>query len=120
MPEEAQAEVSLGNLTVNFDNFGVYVDDVIVNVSLKEFEVLTVFLRHPDKVLPYSVFLDSLWGAPDGRNRRHLSVLVHRLRQKLAHSHPFAIRTIRSRGYGLIQERSASPQSRMEARLMKI
>jgi two-component system alkaline phosphatase synthesis response regulator PhoP len=110
MPEEEQAEVSLGNLTVNFDNFGVYVDDVTVNLSVKEFEVLRVLLQHPNKVLPYSVLLELLWGGPDSRNRRHLSVLMHRLRQKLAGSHPFAIRTIRSRGYGLIREGRASPE----------
>lgn len=101
-------EVSLGNLTVNFNNFGVYVDGEVVELSVKQFEVLRVMLDHPDQILPYSTFADALWDAFDKRRLRNLNVLVYRLRQKLAASYPFAIKTIRSRGYGLIQAKPSA------------
>jgi len=36
---------------------------------------------------------------------RHLNVLVHRLRSKLAGSYPYWIETVRGRGYGLLKAR---------------
>ena len=96
-------EVSLGNLTVNYDSYGVYIDGVYVELSLKQFEVLRVMVDHADQILPYDTFAEALWHSTDKRRIRNLNVLVHRLRGKLAASYPFVIKTIRSRGYGLIR-----------------
>lgn len=99
-------EVSFGNLTVNFANYGVYVNGELVELSARQFEILRVMLDHPDEVLPYSTFAEALWQSADKRRIRNLNVLVYRLRQKLAASYPFIVKTIRSRGYGLVEAKS--------------
>jgi len=45
----------------------------------------------------------SLWGDASRRSLRHLNVLIHRLRGKLAGSPQFVIETVRGRGYGLLR-----------------
>ena len=111
--------MSLGNLTVNFRNYGVYVEGRFVELSPKEFDVLRVMVAHPDQVLPYSTFAQTLWQSADKRRLRHLNVLVYHLRQKLSRSYPFVIRTIRTRGYGLVSRQDTPPRSRMEAQYME-
>src|SRR4051794_4298101 len=107
-PEE-QHTITVGNLDVNFDNYGVFVDGDYVELSMQEFETLRVMIDNLDYVLPYSTIAQVLWRAASKRQIRNLNVLVHRLRQKLAKSSPFVIKTVRGRGYGLVRTR-ASPE----------
>jgi DNA-binding winged helix-turn-helix (wHTH) protein len=69
------------------------------------------WVDHPDEVLPYSTFAEALWQSADKRRIRNLNVLVYRLRQKLAASYPFIVKTIRSRGYGLVEAKSPPAES---------
>jgi len=94
--------LSLGNLTVNFENYQVRVGDEVIDLTLQEFEALALMLGGLDRILPYQTFAESLWQAVDQRRLRNLAVLIHRLRRKLVRSSPFVIKTIRGRGYGLI------------------
>jgi DNA-binding winged helix-turn-helix (wHTH) protein len=43
-----------------------------------------------------------LWGSSGRQERRRLSVMIFRLREKLQRSNPYQIHTIRRRGYGLL------------------
>ena len=106
---DSQHTITVGNLDVNFDNYGVFVDGQYVELSMQEFETLRVMIDNLDYVLPYSTIAQVLWRAASKRQIRNLNVLVHRLRQKLAKSSPFTIKTVRGRGYGLVQTR-ASPE----------
>ena len=100
-------EASLGNLTVRFDTYSVYVEGVLIDLGAKQFDLLRVMLEHVDRVLPYSAFAQALWGDADRRRMRNLNVLVHRLRRSLEGSRPYVIKTVRGRGYGLILDESA-------------
>ncbi len=108
-PVEGPHTISVGNINVNFDNYGVFVDGEYVELSMQEFEALRVMIDHLDYVLPYTTITQLLWRAASKRQIRNLNVLIHRLRQKLAKSSPFVIKTVRGRGYGLIRTR-ASPE----------
>ena len=124
---EPLPDISLGNLTLNLGSYRVFIDDQPVELSVHEFEVLSILVHQPDRILPYAQLTEEVWHSSDRRHIRHLNVLIHRLRQKLADSRPFVIHTVRGRGYGLVRTRSPatpthvpSDDPTLEARLMTI
>jgi DNA-binding response OmpR family regulator len=124
---EPLPDLSLGNLTLNLGSYSVCVNDQPVDLSVHEFEVLSILVHQPDRILPYAQLAEEVWKSSDRKHIRHLNVLIHRLRQKLTDSRPFAIHTVRGRGYGLVRVRTpAGPapvskdDSNLEARLMTI
>jgi len=119
---EPLPDISLGNLTLNVGSYSVCVDGEPVDVSVHEFEVLSILVHQPERILPYAQLAEEVWQSSDRRHIRHLNVLIHRLRQKLAQSRPFAIHTVRGRGYGLVRIRTPATKddTTLEARLMTI
>jgi len=109
MPPGPAEELSLGNLTVDFATYRVWIDDDYVPLGNREFMLLTLFCNSPDQILPYNVLTAAAFNATGGRTLRHLNVLVHRLRAKLNRSYPYVIHTVRNRGYGLVHARGLRP-----------
>ncbi len=93
----------LGNLTLNLNNYRVGVGGELVSLTFHEMELLQIFFDRPDRVIPYAEITSSVWGNTEAGTVRHLNVLVHRLRSKLAGSSPYVIETVRGRGYGLLK-----------------
>ena len=106
--EEPAPEISLGNLTVDFATYRVWVDDDYISLGNREFLLLSLLCRSPGQILPYSVLTAAAFNATGGRTLRHLNVLIHRLRTKLSRSYPYIIHTVRNRGYGLVQVRGSA------------
>jgi DNA-binding response OmpR family regulator len=96
------SEVSLGNLTINFDSYRVWVNGQLVRLTYQEFEMLRLFLAEADRVVPYEALAAAILGESSRQHVRRLNIKVHRLRGKLAGMEPYAIQTVRERGYGLI------------------
>jgi two-component system response regulator MprA len=72
-----------------------------VHLSAREFDVLALLLRHPNRVLLRSVLMDRFWGDYYGESTV-LEVLMAGLRQKLeAGGEPRLIHTVRGVGYVL-------------------
>jgi DNA-binding response OmpR family regulator len=119
---EPLPDISLGNLTLNVGSYSVFINEQPVDLSVNEFEILSLLVHQPDRILPYAQLADEVWQSSDRRHIRHLNVLVHRLRQKLTDSYPFVIQTVRRRGYGLVRLRTPATkdESTLEARLMTI
>lgn len=95
--------LTLGNLVLNFDTFEATIDGRAIELSYNEFELLGVLSQEPNRVLPYDVIVERLWKDSEHGSLRHLHVVVHRLRTKLTNLRPYEIRTVRGRGYGLVQ-----------------
>jgi DNA-binding response OmpR family regulator len=97
--------LSIGNLSVNLDNYRVAIGGDIVDLTYHEIELLHLLMENADRVLSYETLARSIWGNAERVTTRHLNVLVHRLRSKLAGSKPYWIETVRGRGYGLLKAR---------------
>ena len=69
----------------------------VVKLTAREFELLTLFMRHPRVVLSKDAILDRLWGYAFDDNL--VEVYVANLRRKLGHPSP--IQTLRGVGYAL-------------------
>jgi two-component system OmpR family response regulator len=98
---------TLGNLSLNLNSYRVAVGSDVVGLTYHELELLRVFFDQYDRVIPYKEITERIWGTSERTALRHLNVLVHRLRTKIAASYPYVIETVRGRGYGLLKAREA-------------
>ena len=68
----------------------------------REFDLLALFMRHPNQVLTRSVLMDRIWGADFFGDSNVLEVYVASLRRALeAGGEPRLIHTVRGVGYAL-------------------
>ena len=71
-------------------------------LTLTEFMLLELFLRHPREVLPRTLIFTTVWGFDFGSNSNSLNVRIGHLRRKLeAGGKPRLIHTVRGVGYVL-------------------
>ena len=73
-----------------------------IELTTKEFELLSLFLRHPRRVLTRNTIMEQIWGYDFDGESNVIEVYVGHLRQKLeADSEPRLIHTVRHAGYVL-------------------
>ena len=74
----------------------------LIELTTKEFELLSLFLRHPRRVLTRSAIMEQIWGYDFDGESNVIEVYVGHLRQKLeAGGEPRLIHTVRHAGYVL-------------------
>ncbi|HLJ67059.1 MAG TPA: response regulator transcription factor [Chloroflexota bacterium] len=72
-----------------------------VELTLKEFELLRLFLLHPRRVLPRHHILDRVWGYDFYGSENNVEVYIGYLRRKLRDDGHQLIETVRGVGYRL-------------------
>jgi two-component system response regulator MprA len=73
-----------------------------IELTLTEFTLLELFLRHPRELLPRAVIFTTVWGFDFGSSSNSLNVRIGHLRRKLeAGGMPRLIHTVRGVGYVL-------------------
>jgi two-component system response regulator MprA len=73
-----------------------------IELTLTEFTLLELFLRHPREVLPRGLIFSTVWGFDFGSSSNALNVRIGHLRRKLeAGAKPRLIHTVRGVGYVL-------------------
>ena len=95
------AEESLmtcGNVTLDSEKRMVYVDGKPVELTYKEFEILSLLLQEQGRVLTRDTLMDRVWGLEAERENRTLDVHIRTLRQKLGECGEY-IETVRGVGY---------------------
>lgn len=76
-----------------------------IELTAKEYELLELFMRHPQQVLTREVIYDRVWGYDFGGESNIIEVYVRYLRQKLeAGGEARLIQTVRGVGYILREE----------------
>ena len=71
------------SLTIDFDDIRVTCRGDKIKLTNKEFSLLSVLARSPDRVITRQQLLDSVWGYSYYGDARTLDVHIRRLRQKL-------------------------------------
>jgi DNA-binding response OmpR family regulator len=93
------------NLTMDTAAREVRVGDRRVDLTTREYELLELFMRHPQQVLTREVIYDRVWGYDFGGESNIIEVYVRYLRQKLeANNEPRLVQTVRGVGYILREE----------------
>jgi DNA-binding response OmpR family regulator len=72
-----------------------------IELTLKEYELVRLFLLHPKRVLPRQLILDRIWGYDFYGSANNVEVYVGYLRRKLDDNDHRLIETIRGVGYRL-------------------
>ena len=93
-----------GDLEVDLERRSVGVAGRDVDLSPTEYELLKVFVSHPDRVLTHAMLVHAVWGPEYGNESHYLHVYVARLRKKLEASsqRPRYLKTEPGIGYRLV------------------
>jgi two-component system, OmpR family, response regulator MprA len=79
--------------------------DMLMNLTVTEFNLLHLLLRHPRQVLERRQILNDVWGYDFGGDDNVLEIYIGYLRKKLeADGQPRLIQTVRGVGYTLREE----------------
>ncbi len=87
----------------------VLVEQVEVNLTAKEFDLIYLLASHPGRVFSRNYLLDRLWGDTYSGFERTVDTHIQRLRRKLGGSGSVADRIVTLWGVGYKYERNASP-----------
>lgn len=101
------AQLSVGRVSMDTDRHVVTVDGQDVSMPLREFELLELFLRNPDRVLTRGQLIDRVWGSDYVGDTKTLDVHVKRIRAKIEQDPvtPQLLVTVRGLGYKLLDQR---------------
>lgn len=93
--------LDIGNLTIDLNRFEIRKDGTVLELTLREFELLRYLAERADKVFSREQLLEEVWGYEYYGDIRTVDVTVRRLREKLEDnsSHPKYIMTKRGIGY---------------------
>ena len=96
--EENSNIIEQGNLKINMESHTVTVGEDKVNLTLKEFEILHLFMQNTDRVFTRDELLSSVWGMNYTGETRTVDVHIGTLRTKIGENGK-RIETVRGVGY---------------------
>lgn len=91
--------LTIGQTTLNQDNFSVNFGEETSSLPQKEFLLLQKLLSYPDKIFTRQQLMDQIWGLDSQTDERTIDVHIKRLRDRFPDHPDFQIQTIRGLGY---------------------
>ncbi|MGY3766739.1 response regulator transcription factor [Vagococcus vulneris] len=99
----ADKKLILKNLNMNYSAHQVYLNTLPIHLTQKEFDLLYLFITHPNQLFSRDQLLDAVWGMDYFGDFRTVDSHIKRLREKLKQSdkqtYNWAIKTIWGKGY---------------------
>jgi len=103
-PESAEIvpeTVTVGPLELDLVHHEARLDGDRVQLTAREFDLLSFLTRHAGKTCTRQMILSAVWGPGYGQEGQYVRTYVHRLRQKLHDESGTLIRTAPGVGYSL-------------------
>ena len=75
--------LSIGTVTLDLDARNAYRSDVLADLTAKEFDMIELLMRNPNRVYSREALLDKLWTYEYRSDIRTVDVHIRRLREKL-------------------------------------
>jgi two-component system alkaline phosphatase synthesis response regulator PhoP len=97
-PSTPSNNLSFSSINIDYEKRRVSVDEQIINLTYKEFELLYFLLKNQDIVLTREMLMNQVWGFDFEGETRTVDVHIATLRQKLGKEGKL-IQTIRNVGY---------------------
>jgi two-component system, OmpR family, manganese sensing response regulator len=92
--------LKVADLELDLDNQVVYRQNQAINLSVKEIQLLTYFMQHPDQLLTHDEIYSYLWQTEEQPSSNVLAALVRLLRRKIeTNPETQLIHTIYGKGY---------------------
>ncbi|GAB4442502.1 MAG: response regulator transcription factor [Chloroflexi bacterium OHK40] len=99
--QPASDVLQIGPVLLNVSTREAFRNGQLVALSRKEFDLLHLFLRHPNQVLERETILNQVWGYDYFGSDTIIEVYIRYLRQKFDTDPPTLIKTVRGVGYML-------------------
>ncbi|OXL19189.1 response regulator [Psychrobacter sp. DAB_AL32B] len=93
---KADNQVAVGNLTLDTAHKRVMMDGNPIDLTAKEYMLLTTFILSPEKVMSKNALEDSLYGWGDEVESNAIEFLIHSLRKKIGQDR---IKNVRGLGW---------------------
>ena len=85
---DATGQIQIGRLTMDVTRRLVSVDDAVVHLTPREYEVLKVLLMHAGRLVTHGRLLRAVWGSAYGDESHYVHVYVSQIRRKLLAADP--------------------------------
>jgi two-component system response regulator RegX3 len=101
VPSDQEGEVAAGGVNIDIERHRVTVDDQQIELTPKEFELLSVLVSRAGKLVTRDFLMDEVWGPSYFGDTKTLDVHIKRLRSKVEKdpANPIHILTVRGLGY---------------------
>ena len=97
---EEQNTITSGDLSINIERYEVSKNGVVIDITLREFELLKFLAMQPDKIFSREKLLENVWGYEYYGDVRTVDVTVRRLREKIEDDPSMPKYIITKRGVG--------------------
>src|SRR5438270_421132 len=110
-PRSVADHETIGDFSIDRAARRVRLAERDVNLTAREFDLLSYLVAHPGRVHTRDVLLENVWGQEFSGDRKTVDVHVRWLREKFASNASFEIVTVRGIGYRLDRNTTATPAS---------
>lgn len=101
--KEEEKELTVGNITINPMTREVSVEDKLIDLTYKEYELLLYLFENSSRVVSRDELLNQIWGYEYDGESRTLDIHIRTLRQKLGPVGTDYIKTVRGVGYRFVK-----------------
>lgn len=103
--EDLKTEIQIGELKIDFEKRKVILDSRTVDLTAKEFELLSHFARHPGRSYSRTELLSAIWGYQFSGYEHTVNSHINRLRNKIEKNpaDPQYIKTVWGIGYRFVE-----------------
>ena len=100
--DSATDQLRFSDLTLHLRGRQVFRGDKEIHLTAREFDLLELFMRHPNQVLTREIIYEHIWNYDFGGESNIIEVYIRYLRMKLeVDNHSRLIQTVRGVGYAL-------------------
>jgi DNA-binding response OmpR family regulator len=96
-------KIVIGSTTIDYTDFMIRVNNDVINLPKKEFQLLFKLLSQPNRIFTRTQLMDEIWGFDIESEERTVDVHIKRLREKFADNRDFEVITVRGLGYKVIK-----------------
>ena len=99
--QKKETTIKVGSLVLYLEKYEVHIDGKVINLTLREFEVLKFLAQQPGQVVTREALLERVWGYEYYGDIRTVDVTVRRIRERIEKdtSNPQILITKRGVGY---------------------
>lgn len=99
--KEPASKLEIGSLLVDFEKHRVRIRGIDIELTAKEFDLLALFARHPERIYNRETLLDLVWGYKYDGYEHTVNSHINRLRNKIEEdpTNPKYIKTLWGVGY---------------------
>lgn len=98
--------IRIGSLSINPINYEVRLNNKVVTLRYKEYELLRLLASNPEKVFSRENLLNQIWGYEYFGGTRTVDVHIRRIRSKIEDAKDLKIETVWNVGYRLTKSKT--------------